>query len=453
MGTHELPGSFRALIALVLLGATVTAVRAEEPPASRVVAAADSEPHGAPSDVPPSPEVVPPPDVPEEVPVAAKASNYSVVPIPEIILDPNEGDTYGLMGVLLFKNDKDEITYMVAPDVRYTETKGVFPSFRLFGYPTPERRYTIQVGKSTTRDEDYEVEYADRGLLDKKAFFLAKGLYERDSTERFFGFGNDSNEKAESNYTGEDLYADANPGYWVLPDLNVNYRMRIRRYNTQPGQVNAIPDVGDPRAKGGHPFVPGRESAVYWQHRLAINYDTRDSIDMPTEGTYANAYVDAADRHVGSHSSFVAFGFEWRDFIPFRGEHRNPILAMRAFVDYLQGGTDTPFWLRNSLGGRRALRGFGGDRFVDFNRSLISAELRTRVYERRLFGVNGELELAPFFEFGQVFRHIYDPPFDDPHFVGGLGFRALVRPQIVAFVDVGYGEEGNAIFTGIDYPF
>jgi outer membrane protein assembly factor BamA len=397
----------------------------------------------------------PPPDVPAEVPVAAKESNYSFVPIPEIILDPNEGDTYGLMGVVLFKNEQDEIEYMVAPDVRYNETKGVFPSFRLFGYPTPERRYTIQVGKSTTRDEDYEFEFADRGLLDKKAFFLAKALYERDSTERFFGFGNDSDEDGEANYTGEDLYFDANPGYWVLPHLNVNYRMRIQRYNVQRGQVAAVDDIQEKYGRGKKDSLVGKglESAVYWRHRIAVAYDTRDSIDMPSEGTYANAYVDGADRNVGSHTSFVAFGFEWRDFIPFRGERRNPILALRAFVDYLQGGTDTPFWLRSSLGGRRALRGFGGDRFIDFNRSLISAELRTRIYERRLFGVKGELELAPFFEVGQVFRHIYDPPLDDPHFVGGLGFRALVRPQIVAFVDVGYGEEGNAIFTGIDYPF
>ena len=124
-----------------------------------------------------------------------------------------------------------------------------------------------------------------------------------------------------------------------------------------------------------------------------------------------------------------------------------------TYVDYLQGGTDTPFWLRNSLGGRRSLRGYGSDRFVDFNRALLSAELRTRVYERKLFGVNGELELAPFVEAGQVFRHIYDPPLDDLHIIGGMGIRALVRPQLVAFVDIGYGSEGDAIFTGIDYPF
>ena len=204
-----------------------------------------------------------------------------------------------------------------------------------------------------------------------------------------------------------------------------------------------------------HPEIRGKgiESSVYWQHRLAVTYDSRDSIDLPTKGAFLNAYVDGADRHVGSHTSFVAFGFEWRNFLPFRGERRNPILATRALVDYVQGGTDTPFVLRQSLGGRRALRGFGGDRFIDFNRSLVSAELRTRVYERRLFGVNGELEIAPFIEAGQVFRHIYDSPVDDLHVVGGIGFRALVRPQLVAFVDVGYGEEGDSIFTGIDYPF
>jgi hypothetical protein len=67
--------------------------------------------------------------------------------------------------------------------------------------------------------------------------------------------------------------------------------------------------------------------------------------------------------------------------------------------------------------------------------------------------VKGELELAPFIEAGQVFRHIYDPPLDDLHLIGGVGVRAVIRPQLVAFVDVGYGAEGEAIFTGIDYPF
>src|SRR5439155_8420742 len=54
----------------------------------------------------------------------------SFIPIPEIITDPNEGNTGGLLGVVLFLDEKDEIRYMLAPDVRYNRTKGVFPTFR-----------------------------------------------------------------------------------------------------------------------------------------------------------------------------------------------------------------------------------------------------------------------------------------------------------------------------------
>src|SRR5947199_572846 len=116
----------------------------------------------------------------------------SFIPIPEIITDPNEGNTGGLLGVVLFLDEKDEIRYMLAPDVRYNRTKGVFPTFRLFGYPTPRRRYSVLVGKSTTKDEDYELEFTDRGYWEGRAFVLASFVHERDSTDRFFGFGNDT---------------------------------------------------------------------------------------------------------------------------------------------------------------------------------------------------------------------------------------------------------------------
>ena len=50
--------------------------------------------------------------------------------------------------------------------------------------------YSIVFGKSTTKDQDYEAEFTDRSLWDGRAFVLASALYELDSTERFFGFGN-----------------------------------------------------------------------------------------------------------------------------------------------------------------------------------------------------------------------------------------------------------------------
>jgi len=52
-----------------------------------------------------------------------------------------------------------------------------------------------------------------------------------------------------------------------------------------------------------------------------------------------------------------------------------------------------------------------------------------------------------------VFRSSRDFFLDDLHAVGGLGFRGVVRPQVVGFVDIGFGEQGLAAFTGLEYPF
>jgi len=35
----------------------------------------------------------------------------------------------------------------------------------------------------------------------------------------------------------------------------------------------------------------------------------------------------------------------------------------------------------------------------------------------------------------------------------GLGVRAVVRPNIIGRVDVGFGHDGPAVFVGLGYPF
>ncbi len=440
-----------------LAGATLAA-QAADPSAPHVVAKSDKAPDPAPAKK--IQEQIVPEEVEEGVldraanwlePVFGEIHDSSIVPIPEIILDPNEGDTWGLMAVWLLLDAEDEVKYMIAPDVRYNDTKGVFPVFRILAYPNEDRFWTVLLGKSTTRDEDYEFEYEDYGLLNGRAFFESKVLYERDSTERFYGFGNDSDEDRESNYTSAVFFAEGMPGYYVLPSVAAAFKTRIDYFEVQRGQVAGIPYI-----LKEHPeiFRRGGDPSWYWTNRLQLSYDTRDSRNVTREGAFANGYVEIADRSLGSDTSFVKFGLEGRYFQPFRGEKKNPVLATRFRLDWMSASPDgTPFWQMNALGGRRALRGFGSDRFIDFNRSISSVELRTRVWSVHLFGVLAEVELAPFIEAGQVFEDIGDSPYDDQHWVYGLGFRDIVPPQIVAFVDLGLGSEGLSVFTGIDYPF
>lgn len=380
------------------------------------------------------------------VPVAARATlTRSYIPLPEILTDPNEGNTYGALAVVLFLDEQKIIKYILAPDVRYNKITGVFPAFRLFGFPSLDRKWSIVARKSQHIDEDYEFIYQDNAFWQDRLRLSANLEYERDSTERFFGFGNGSSEKDESNYTAQEGIGVVRLNYRMQPTLELTYQSRVRVVRVKQGGVDDFPFIGDE-----HPDTPGLGGATMVGQEIGLIYDSRDDTNIPREGGFGLFSAEFIPRLLGSSFTAIKYAVELRKFIPLRDRF---VFAMHSRLNYLQSNDDVPFFEQNDIGGRRSLRGFGSGRFVDKNSFFASAELRTRVYDRQIFGVNAELELAPFFDFGQVFDSSRRSPFNDLHPVGGLGFRGVVRPQVVGFVDVGLGEQGPAVFTGLEYPF
>jgi hemolysin activation/secretion protein len=129
-------------------------------------------------------------------------------------------------------------------------------------------------------------------------------------------------------------------------------------------------------------------------------------------------------------------------------------------MEYEPAGNEMPFWAQARLGGdqsiltdQQPLRGFGTGRYIDNNLVVANIEMRNRVYDANLFGTHGTLEIAPFAEAGRVANQLGYNPVSELHPVGGVGFRGIAEPFVVGFVDVGYGGQGAAIFSGINYPF
>ncbi|MGC8521156.1 MAG: hypothetical protein ACP5PN_04730 [Steroidobacteraceae bacterium] len=137
-------------------------------------------------------------------------------------------------------------------------------------------------------------------------------------------------------------------------------------------------------------------------------------------------------------------------------------LTIAAYVGlrYMLSLHDVPFWALSSLGGDRSivggrelLRGFSEGRFYGRNLFVANIELRENVLSLNTLGTRITLQIAPFYDTGRVFAHSSTFPIDKPHNVVGVGFRGIAAPFIVGYVDVGYGSEGAAVFTGINYPF
>ena len=66
-----------------------------------------------------------------------------------------------------------------------------------------------------------------------------------------------------------------------------------------------------------------------------------------------------------------------------------------------------------------------------------------------------ELQVAPFLGVGEVFRDAAQvSSLGDYAINPGVGIRALVKPNVVGRVDIGYSTEAGAVtFVGIGFPF
>jgi outer membrane protein assembly factor BamA len=190
---------------------------------------------------------------------------------------------------------------------------------------------------------------------------------------------------------------------------------------------------------------------------VSVTYDTRDSPNIPSRGLEIVGYAGVSDAALGSSVSYSVAGIDMRDFWPVT---QDLVIASHAALRYMPTYRNAPFWALSSLGGDRSvlgdeqpLRAFGEDRFIDRNSFSASVELRNRVLDLQLFATNLSIELDPFADVGRVFHGMGDNPLESLHAIGGLGFRAVARPYIVGYVDIGYGSEGGAVFSGINFPF
>jgi len=379
-------------------------------------------------------------------------NSWPFIPIPEVATDPNGGTTGGIIAAFLSYDQQHRIQSIFAPDLNANSTLGYGGTFRYFAYPSADTQWFITAGAQRETARRVEIFYST-GRTRKRWWSLdTRFFWERDPTERFFGIGNTSRRRNETNFTKEQLFLDVKLGINLTENLQVALNERPRFVRIGPGEFDDQPFIGErfPKLKG----IDGGSELV---NTLIISYDTRDSRDLPHSGGLLLGFAGIADRSLGSSVSYTRFGGEVRRYIALTD---GITLAGHAYLQLTPAGEETPFWSMARLGGessrlvdQQTLRGFGAGRFVDNNIEVFNVEMRTRVFEADLFNTHGILEIAPFLEAGRVSHIMTDNPVNRFHPAGGIGFRVIAEPFVVAYVDVGEASEGASVFSGINYAF
>ncbi len=124
--------------------------------------------------------------------------------------------------------------------------------------------------------------------------------------------------------------------------------------------------------------------------------------------------------------------------------YRSRILALRVRTSQSEPDDEDsviPFYLMETLGGARTIRGYSEWRFRDTRNLLVNAEYRWEVWTF--------LDFAFFFDAGKVFSDPSDFNFKDMHTGYGFGLRFHGLGETFVFrTDLAFSAEGWVLHIG-----
>lgn len=366
--------------------------------------------------------------------------------LPAISTDPNAGPTIGILPVLVLADESTRrIKNLLAPSITYNDLFGVTGTMRYYWYPTDRSQLFAYGSYSAETNRVAKLRYENPAALEDVLYVRGEILYDVNGSQRFFGIGPHTNEGGESGYTFRQS------GGRTAFGINFWKHMRTTiggRFLTQETRDNIIPDLAGLNEK--YPTLNGLGLQQTVSHEWRLTWDSRDIPVTPSRGQSAEVYLEKTNRGWGSDADYFRHGVDARSFFPWNNPRH--LTVVRGFYERVIG-PNIPFYELSQLGGRDTLRGFGQGRFMDSGRLGFNLEHRYTLASLKLMGISTNFEMAPFVDAGEVFPSSDQIQARTVQFVGGLGFRAAVKPSVVGDVEIGVGREGPAVFVDINYPF
>jgi outer membrane protein assembly factor BamA len=373
-------------------------------------------------------------------------ADTQIFPIPSASTSKNDGNDAGLIVPILITDPDGELKYLLAPMLIHNSIVGMRGTFNLFRYDTGGRQMQFIASLSEKIERKLVFNYTDPAFSNGRYFLNFGGAFFKNATSRFFGLGQTTTLEDQTNYTNREGRAYWRFGIYANEVTQIAVSQRFRDVRIQPGATD-LPFTGD-----RFPDVDGVQGeTLIFGNRATFYYDTRNNLITPTDGMAITAYAEINQNiRNGDHPVYSRYEAEIKKLFP--SESKRAILVLRGDLQATLG-TQVPFFEQSSLGGQNNLRGYGVDRFIDKHLIALSVEERIHLARTKIAGVMADFEVAPFLDTGQVFNTFKDVSFKDYRMTPGMGFRGIIRPNVVGRIDYGYSKEGGAVFAGLDFPY
>ena len=274
-------------------------------------------------------------------------------------------------------------------------------------------------------------------------FFSEVGLrYRNYPQEDFWGLGPDSEENRRSNYRLEDLWLTAIAGLHFRSGLRIAGILGLIEANVGPGKDRRYPSTERVFADSEAPALA--VTPDYWRGGVRLDYDRRDNRNDPASGDIASfEWTRFSDRTPGDFS-FNRYELEYRRFFSL-SPSRRVAGRVRLILTDKTPGHEIPFFLQPSIGGTDTVRGLKQYRFRSGNSVLLNVEYRQAWL--------GFLEAVAFGDAGRVADRASDLNLEELRVSAGAGARVRLGGRVFFGVDVGFSNEGHALWFRSGHTF
>ena len=260
----------------------------------------------------------------------------------------------------------------------------------------------------------------------------------------FYGLGPHSNQEDRTSFRRETTSYDGTALFRPFgPHLQFGVKGGLLQVNTGPGSRPGVPSTEElfPAAS-----LPGLEDQTDFLRGGGFAVlDFRDDPRGPRSGSMLSAeWNNYRDLDLNRHD-FQRVDLEAQQYIPLYNKRRVIVLRARTVLTFTEGDHTVPFYLKPWIGGPVELRGFHSYRFYDDNVLMLNAEYRWEAFSG--------LDMALFFDAGQVSPERDEFHVEDMETAAGFGFRFNVRNATFLRLDFGFSHEGFRMWFRFGNPY
>jgi hypothetical protein len=276
-------------------------------------------------------------------------------------------------------------------------------------------------------------------------FVLYGGYRFRDFPEEdFYGVGFDTLKGDRGDFRLHDHLFEVVTAYHFSPRVAVTAKAGWLDTSLRQGRDDRVADLPARFSDATAPGLSGTPQELMFTGGVLV--DLRDEPGNPHGGMLFLASLTRFEERRGRPFEFTRAASDLRVYLPlFSPRH---VIATRGLVsvDWPDAGNRVPFYLQSSLGGTRVLRGYPSFRFRDDALVAFSAEYRFEP-------IADKLELALFYDAGQVAPHESQLRFSDFRSAWGAGIRIKSAEKLRLRFDVAKSREATRYLVKLSPSF